>query len=38
VNSREEALENCRTFMELHRKFWPEWEGTSEMFEMEEYG
>jgi hypothetical protein len=38
VNSREEAIENCRTFMELHRKFWPEWEGTSEMFEMEEYG
>jgi len=38
VSSREEALENAREFMELHRKHWPGWEGTSEMYEMEEYG
>ena len=38
VNSRAEALENARQFMELHSKHWPGWEGTSEMFEMEEYG
>ena len=37
VSSRAEALENCRTFMELHRQYWPGWEGTSEVFEMEEY-
>ena len=38
VSSRAEALENCRTFMELHSHHWPGWEGTSEVFEMEEYG
>ena len=38
VNSRAEALENARQFMELHSKHWPGWEGTSEVFEMEEYG
>ena len=38
ANSREEALENATEFMELHRKHWPGWEGTSEMYEMEEYG
>ena len=38
VSSRAEALENCRKFMELHSQFWPGWEGTSEVFEMEEYG
>ena len=37
VSSREEALENCKKFMELHSQYWPGWEGTSEMFEMEEY-
>ncbi len=37
VNSREEALEIAREFMELHRKHWPGWEGASEMYEMEEY-
>jgi hypothetical protein len=38
ANSRKEALENATEFMELHRKHWPGWEGTSEMYEMEEYG
>jgi hypothetical protein len=38
VNSRAEALENCRKFMELHTQYWPGWEGTSEVFEMDEYG
>ena len=38
VASREEALENARQFMELHRQHWPGWEGTSEVYEMEEYG
>ena len=37
VSSRAEALENCRKFMELHTQHWPGWEGTSEVFEMEEY-
>jgi hypothetical protein len=37
VSSRAEALENCRKFMELHSQYWPGWEGTPEMFEMEEY-
>jgi hypothetical protein len=38
VSSRAEALENSKKFMELHSRYWPGWEGTSEMFEMEEYG
>jgi hypothetical protein len=38
VSSRAEALENCKAFMDLHRQYWPEWEGMSEVFEMEEYG
>lgn len=38
ASSRAEALETGRKFMELHRQYWPGWEGTSEMFEMEEYG
>jgi hypothetical protein len=38
ANSREEALANARKFMELHLKNWPGWEGTSEVYEMEEYG
>ncbi|MEP6491329.1 MAG: YciI family protein [bacterium] len=38
VSSRAEALENARQFMELHQKNWPGWEGTSEVYEMEEYG
>ena len=38
VNSNAEALENARQFMELHQRHRPGWEGTSEVFEMEEYG
>jgi hypothetical protein len=38
ASSRAEALENCKKFMELHSQHWPGWEGTSEVFEMEEYG
>ena len=29
--SREEALENARSFMELHRLHWPKWEGELEI-------
>lgn len=29
--SREEAVEGARQFMELHRKFWPGWEGETEV-------
>ena len=38
VNSKAEALDNARAFMDLHLKHWPGWDGTSEMYEMEEYG
>jgi hypothetical protein len=38
VDSRAEALENSRQFMELHSQHWPEWEGTSELYEIEESG
>jgi hypothetical protein len=38
ANSKAEVLETCRKFMELHTQYWPGWEGTSEVFEMEEYG
>lgn len=31
VASREEALEQARTFMELHRVHWPQWEGETEI-------
>ena len=34
--SREEALENARTFMELHRRHWPKWEGELEIRPMYE--
>ena len=30
-NSRQEAIEGARQFMELHRKYWPEFEGESEV-------
>jgi hypothetical protein len=38
ADSKAEVLENARQFMELHQKHWPGWEGTSEVYEMEEYG
>jgi len=31
VASREEALEQAREFMELHRVHWPKWEGQTEI-------
>lgn len=31
VKSKEEAIEETRRFMELHRKHWPEWEGETEI-------
>jgi hypothetical protein len=37
VADRAEALKIATDFMELHRKHWPGWEGTSEIYEMEEY-
>ncbi len=39
VASKEEALEEARTFMELHRAYWPTWEGEVEirlMYEAED--
>jgi hypothetical protein len=32
--SREEAIEATKAFMELHRKFWPGWEGETEIRQM----
>ena len=34
LNSREEAIEEARKFMEVHRLHWPEWEGETEVREM----
>jgi hypothetical protein len=31
LNSKEEAIEGARRFMELHRKHWPGWEGETEI-------
>jgi hypothetical protein len=36
VASREEALAEARTFMELHRVHWPKWEGQIEIRQMYE--
>ena len=36
VASREEALREARTFMELHRLHWPGWEGEIEIRRMYE--
>jgi hypothetical protein len=30
-DSQEKAVESALGFMELHRKYWPNWEGTSEI-------
>jgi len=32
--TKEEAVESTREFMELHRKFWPGWEGETEIRQM----
>jgi hypothetical protein len=31
LKSKEEAIEGAVRFMELHQKFWPEWEGETEI-------
>jgi hypothetical protein len=31
LSSKEEALRGAMEFMELHRKYWPEWEGETEI-------
>jgi hypothetical protein len=31
LKSREEAIEGAVKFMELHRQYWPEWEGETEI-------
>jgi hypothetical protein len=31
VGSREEAIAKTKAFMELHRKYWPGWEGETEI-------
>ena len=36
VASREEALEQARTFMELHRVHWPSWQGEIEIRQLYE--
>ena len=36
--SKDEVLAVSRRFMELHQQYWPGWEGTSELYEMEAYG
>jgi hypothetical protein len=39
-NSKQEAIESAREFMELHRKHWPGWEGETEIrqiFTMPDY-
>ena len=36
--SKEEAIQEARKFMELHRKHWPQWEGECEIRQMYEEG
>ena len=31
LNSMKEAVESAQNFMELHRKYWPGWEGVTEI-------
>ena len=31
LKSKQEAIEGATRFMELHRKYWPEWEGETEI-------
>src|SRR5580658_3438171 len=31
MKSKEEAIEGAVRFMELHKKYWPEWEGETEI-------
>src|SRR5277367_5109418 len=34
LSSKEEAIEGAMRFMELHKKYWPEWEGETEIRQM----
>jgi hypothetical protein len=34
LKSKEEAIEGALAFMELHKKYWPEWEGETEIRQM----
>jgi hypothetical protein len=34
LKSKEEAIEGAMRFMELHKKYWPGWEGETEIREM----
>jgi hypothetical protein len=34
LNSKEEAIEGAKHFMELHKKHWPGWEGETEIRQM----
>lgn len=34
LKSKEEAVESARQFMELHKKYWPGWEGETEVRQM----
>ena len=34
LNSKEEAVESAVRFMELHKKYWPGWEGETEVRQM----
>jgi hypothetical protein len=38
LNSKEEAVESAVEFMELHKKYWPGWEGETEVRQMMEPG
>ncbi len=31
LKSKEEAIESATEFMELHKKYWPGWEGETEI-------
>jgi len=38
LKSKEEAVESAVKFMELHKKYWPGWEGETEVRQMMEVG
>lgn len=38
LKSKEEAIENAKRFMDLHKKYWPGWEGETEVRQMMEPG
>jgi hypothetical protein len=38
LNSKEEAIASAVQFMELHKKYWPGWEGETEVRQMYEPG